>query len=1044
MGFSGRFTVVVAGLVAVLAAPRPLLAADRAEEAPAPRRLGPPDWLPRYDLDITLLPDEHRALVRQRITWTNRHPRPAAELVFNVHSYYKVPEEDVGFLAKTLEILRNDPRDALELEGHACAIHQVRLLTPPGEGVVLPFHYQEENATALAVPLPRPVGQGEAVTVEVEFILRLPQKQGRWGQWEGVTFLSNWLPVLAYYDEHGWQPTPFVPWHQPWFNEAGVYTARLTVPCGQRVACSAAAQSLTDLGHGRLRFDFQPFVGRDFAVLCSARYQEFVGQAGPVKVRCLAFPEHAFYAREIVRIASEALLHYAQWFGPYPYPEFTIAESYFGWLGNECAGLVMIDERVFTLPHFAKHLVDYLVSHETCHQWWYNVVGTNGYAETWMDEGLATHFSHRLMDLKLGKNNRLLTFPRYLEWLPNVKRESYRCYGMYGTLGRGEAGPVIQEMPRFGHIVNLFSMCYDKGSKIVGLIEDRLGEAAFLDFMRLLYARYQFRVLRVADFQRELEAYTGRSWEEFFQRWLYGGGFTDWSVETVSVAKEAGEKQGAGRRPKPWSGQGDFRHALLDVPAETLPATPAYRVTVLLHQKAEYNEQTVVGFRLKGCAGYDVRVPVLPQVPLLELDDPPARVEALPDNRVRVEVLLPCKPVQVTVDPDQVLPDRNPANNTWKPEIRWRFSPVYTLLDETDLTTDYDRWNVTAGPWFFDSAYWDPWYIRSAMVGLRAGVYRTQFFSGGVYAAYRTEYRDLAVGVDALWDHWPWSHTQVGFNAERSLSQVTGGGPANQGAFSVFDGSPSNRASVFGRYVFQYGDSLYLPPMHFLEAFNAYQTNAFPTPREQVAGAVRIDNSTMAGLHYHLDYLTPYWDPVGGIRLDATYGSGVALESGHMGFHRLDGQFSFVQGMPDGLGLLSETYWAARVYGGVGLPTKGEYFTLGGADRLRGFDFAQRQGSLVWIGSLEWRVPLLRHLEWDVVDHAAGLRGVTAAAFYDAGDAYTLNRSPGNIAQSVGAGLRFDVALFSVVERITLRLDVAKAIDAGTPVQFWFGVQQPF
>ena len=64
------------------------------------------------------------------------------------------------------------------------------------------------------------------------------------------------------------------------------------------------------------------------------------------------------------------------------------------------------------------NFVDQLVSHEFCHQWWYNVVGVNGYAETWMDEGLAVYFSHHLQDLKYGKNNTLVTLPGGLEWLP--------------------------------------------------------------------------------------------------------------------------------------------------------------------------------------------------------------------------------------------------------------------------------------------------------------------------------------------------------------------------------------------------------------------------------------------------------------------------------------------------------------------------------------------------------------------------------------------------------------------------------------------------
>ena len=227
------------------------------------------------------------------------------------------------------------------------------------------------------------------MTLEIDFDFRLPQKQGRWGQWQGVTFLSNWLPVLAFYDESGWQPTPFIPWHQPFFNEAGIYNVRVTLPGDQtdrlhggpswpsRIWATAASRSTScPTMRARLRLPVQrplPGVRRP-------------GRPGAASHCLSAFPEHEFYAREMVRIACEAIPVYSHGSGPIPTRDFTIAESYFGWNGNECGGLVMIDERIFGMPHVAGGFVDYLISHEICHQWWYNVVGTNGYCETWMDE----------------------------------------------------------------------------------------------------------------------------------------------------------------------------------------------------------------------------------------------------------------------------------------------------------------------------------------------------------------------------------------------------------------------------------------------------------------------------------------------------------------------------------------------------------------------------------------------------------------------------------------------------------------------------------
>ncbi len=1031
---------------------------SRAGEAPA--------WLPRYEADIHLDVAHHVARVTLQATWINYRQRPTQELVFNVHSRYVVPKGDIGLMAKTLELLRMMPGEVLGEHEPACDIQRAILLGDKPED--LPLRYVGDTETTLVLALPRSVGPGESVTVVFDILMHLPQKQGRWGQWRGVTFLSNWLPVFAVYDdtppppprclpkkeiverkiEHDpcWQPTPFVPWHQPFFNEAGNYTVRVTLPCDQRIACTGSIVATKVLPDCFKQVDIEAKGVRDFALLCSARYQAFEGEVNagpkgaPIQVHILAFPEHAHYAKEMVRIVCEALDCYGKWFGPYPYADFTIAEAFFGWNGNECATLVMIDERIFAMPHLAGGYVDYLVSHETCHQWWYNLVGTNGYCETFMDEAMATYFSHRLLNQKVGKNNKLMDYPRALSWLPNIRRDDYRSYGMYGTIGRGDNGPVVQEMPEFGHVVNLFSMTYDKGSRVLGMIEDRLGETAFLDFTRCVFKKYRYRILRVADFQRELEAYTGESWAEFFDNWLYKGVLSDWAVEDVDVLPPA-----VGRKKSWLSGRrhGQTPPSLLGDPGDCT------RVIVMLRQRGEYSEQTALGIALPGREGYPIRIPIVPQAGSYRLDEPPALVQVLSDNRVRVEVLLSEEPEQIAVDPDQVLIDKNPANNFWKTPLRWRFTPLYTFLEETDLTNSYDRWNVIFGPWIYSPAYDDAWYTRSTMIGLRAGAYRTQEFNGGVYGAYRTDFRDFVVGIDGLWDHWPDAHFQVGYNVERRLH-------------TFYDGDNNAlRGVAFGRYIFQYGSSLYLPPMHYLEGFASYQENFLPFPKNPIPGGERYDRMSTLGLHYRLDYLTPYWDPEGGFRLDVTADTGAGDLDKKQYINTLSAQFSTVKSFPDfsrslaalpclqeGLRpfflWLADTRLALRVYGATGLPTRGEFFTLGGEELFRGYDQAQRQGSSVWVGSIEWRVPLARGLTVDAADHVFGLRNVYGAAFYDIGDAYGAGHSQGPVAHAVGCGVRCDVSWFSFVERTILRFDVAKTVNDTTPVQFLFGVSHPF
>ncbi len=868
----------------------------------------PPDWLPHYDLDIHLDTAARTGKVTERVTWTNHFDHAIGQLVFNAHARYTIPTNEIGTLAKILEVLRMSPTEAMSFDGPALDIKSVNLIQPapnPHEqrsgaaslATELPFHFQADNTTALVIPLPTALAPGESVTVELQLVLALPAKKGRWGQWNGVTTLAQWLPVVAVYeaddDAHGpdaakqhhvtrgWQPAPFIPWHQPFYNEAGIYSARITLPGDQKLACSGVIADSKNVADGLQTHTIAPICLRDFALICSAHFQEHFGQAGATRIRVLALPEHEFYAKKIVDTVAEALPAYNRWFGAYPYPQFTVVEAYFGWNGNECGSLVMIDNRMFGMPHVAHNYIDYLVSHELCHQWWYGVVGTNGYAETWMDEGLATYFSHRLVNQKVGRDSKLLDYPSNLEWLPNIAREDFRNYGYLGVRARGQIFPTVQEMPKYGHLVNLSAYAYDRGSKIVGMIEERLGEAAFLDFMRVVYHKYQYRILRVAAFQRELEAYTGHSWEDFFRHWLYGTGMTDWSVQSVQID---GQSSPLARLPAGWRG-GQRRDRV--------------KAVITLKQTGGINEPTVLGVRLDEGSAYQLRIPVMPDVSHLELAEYGATVDcsvSTPpfaststsshgDVTVRVEIMLPREPLQIVVDPDHILLDSNPTNNSWKPEIRWRLTPLYTQLEETDVTNAYDRWNVIVGPWLYGAAYNDPWYTRSPLAGFKASVYRTQDVVAGAFVAYRTNDRNVVAGVDALWDHTPLPNTQVGMTVEKSL-------------FTLGTDTPISRGVVYGRYILLPSSSLYLPPFEYIETFAVDQNRSLPDPRNPVPGADPFNDRPGVGVHYHKNYLTPYWDPEGGIAIDATYQYGLPIFGNDTPFHQVYGQVALVKYTP--------------------------------------------------------------------------------------------------------------------------------------------------
>ena len=976
-----------------------------------------PAYLPVYDLAITFDTLGHNVQFRERVTWTNMTAVATDKLVFNFSPHYKIPDGDEFLLAKTLELLRLPSSYGIDHQGRH---GNVRRATMVGAGNPdLPFAWKPGNQTGLEVTLPAAVPPGGSVTVELVGDVVLPNKQGRWGQWGGISYFTNALPVVAYYDGE-WRDVPFVPWHQPFWNEAGRFTAAITLPESERLACSAAVASVEQLPGGWQKVTTKPFVGRDFAIVSSADFHEHHATATlpsgkVVDVKCMALARHDFYGRELANIAAAAIPVYSKWFGDFPYEQFTIVESFFGWNGNECSGMVLIDERVFDFPTFAHGYVEYLMSHETCHQWWYNLVGTNGYSETFMDEGAATYFTHRMLDGRHGKNNRLLNWPDGFDWMPNIGRENYRNASITGAIRRNDIPAAAGDLPAFGHLYGLFSGAYDRGSRIFGLIEARMGEAAYFDFLQLIVKKYSFKVLTAEMFRGELIAYSGPQskamWDELYERWVYGKGLVDWKVESVSVERRSGPRMERG----------------------------GVRVAVEVAQVREYDEPTTVGFQFADGDGYPVRVPVSVSGGGVAGATDPLETEVIPlrPGVVSVRVTLPRAPTQVTVDPDGVLMDADPANNYWKQGITTRVVPFYTFLYDTDLTNDYDKWNATVGPWYYGALYPDPWYTRATIAGARAGIYKTQQFAGGVYVGARPDYRDLVFGVDGLWDHFPFPRTQVGFNYERRIA-----GP--WGRTDGVDGA--NRAVLYGRYILRYGSSLYLPPISYVDTYGTYSDNFLPFARTTSPGAERPGYVALAGAHYRLNLLTPYWNPERGVWVDATYAGGVGdLGGDTVGVHQGRLDLATTQKLPDGLGYLSSVKVAGRGLVQGALPRRGQFFALGGSTLFRGFDLAERQGSLLWAANAEVRLPIVREARWDVADHIAGVRNVQLAGFYDVGSVYTDGHAVGGgAAHALGLGLRVDLAFFSFIERAVVRLDAAKTINAATPWQVWFGVQQPF
>jgi hypothetical protein len=947
---------------------------------PSPQGARPrvPPGLPRYDLDVRLDPDARRVVARERVTFTNRSGAWTRELVFHVYPRYRVPESDRLILSKTLEMLRLSPEEAMDLQGRRLVVSSVRVA-----GRTAAFEFDPQADTVMIVPLPEPVAPGATVAAEVDFTLDLPDKWGRWGQHAGITYLVNWYPVLAHHDDRGWERTPFVPWHQPWHQEAGHYTVRVDLPGREVIASTGRITRREDLPGDRQLVTIRAEPARDFALVCSERFLTRERQAGDTVVRVAYFPEHEANALHALDTACEVIPLYERWFGPYPEEEFEVAPSFFGWNGNECAGMVLLDDRVLRLPSAGARYIDHLITHETCHQWWYNCVGTDGYAETFMDEGLVNSFTAMRLDAQYGRNAPLIQWSPRLSWLPTIGREDLRLAGYYGWRARGHSGPVIQDLKAMGNLNTLFSLAYDRGGKVVEMIRNRLGEERFFAFFRQLYAKYSWETIHYDDLRRELVAFDpATDWAAFLDGWLLAHNETDWSVEHVRV----------------------------DPPADADPA--ARPVSIELRQGGQMVEPTVVLCR---CGDDEIRVPIWPERGDYEV--PGAAVTKQAPDRWLVRVQAPARPSQVEVDPDHALLDARPDNNRWKPEVAWRFTPLMSPLDESSQFQAYDRPSIVFGP-FIDQ------YARG---GFRATAQRIDRWQITGWAGTEPDLREAIFGGQATLFHFPWPSFSAGVFYE-------------EGLYNFYNDKRHSGGRAFLRYRFLETSSFLVDDPGFFEIYYGVGNEFWPgddgRPVNAYLGAI--------GARYRLNTQFPYWDPVSGRLIDVTAEYGNTLMGSAFDYVRTTAQYGLVRPWPEGWGYLSGTRLAFSAYGGYGSPNNQPLFRLGGGHRLRALNLVQFEGNAVWLTTFEWRFPIRKDLNQDYLDHVVSVRNLYGVLFYDVGETFFLGRA-NPVVHGIGAGLRLDTALFSFLERANLRVDIAQPVGIGRHgPQVWFGLNQVF
>ncbi len=386
------------------------------------------------------------------------------------------------------------------------------------------------------MPLPVPVQPGETINVAVDWTSRIPRTFARTGRIGQYYFIAHWFPKVAVLEPGGWVSHQFHAGTE-FYADFGRYDVRITVPAGWVVGATGRRQASDGGGtvHRFVQDDVHDFAWVTSPDLVEHRARFEHPRLPAVDIRLLLQPEHAGQAGRHVEATRAALRYYGEWFGPYPYGHVTVVDPAWqsGSGGMEYPTLFTAGTRWLAPDGVTQP--ESVTIHEAGHQFWYLLVANNEVQHAWLDEGLNTFSTARVIGEAFSPayySERF--FGGFVPWvyrdLPLPRASMYNGLPGYRSAAKSDpqSRPTWQYFPPTGPFIS-----YSKTALWLHTLERLLGWPTLQRILSTFFQRWQFRHPAPADFFAVANEVSGRDLTWFFDQVHGSSTVFDYAIESL-------------------------------------------------------------------------------------------------------------------------------------------------------------------------------------------------------------------------------------------------------------------------------------------------------------------------------------------------------------------------------------------------------------------------------------------------------------------------------------------------------------------------------
>lgn len=335
----------------------------------------------------------------------------------------------------------------------------------------LEYEIKGEKNDLLEVKIGRQLKPGEKISIDMKFNVKIPNSEGRFGYGDNTINITNWFPIACVHDDRGWNLKSYEAVGDPFYSDTSNFYVKLLIPRKYKVGCTGNIISEKS-DPEKVLYEIQAKKVRDFAFILSDKFKIKKDTYKGVNINTYNLNEKL--STEVTKIAKDSISIFSDLFGEYPYDTYSVIASDFYIGGMEYPTLVMIDQSLYNEKD--KFLLEYVIAHETAHQWWYSVIGNDEISEPWLDEALTEYSTILYFEEKYGKE----TGDKLMKTM-EVQTKNYNTNDIF------KATTDYKDSSEYSLSV------YTKGAVIFDKIRKEVGDEVFFNTLREYYNTYKFK-----------------------------------------------------------------------------------------------------------------------------------------------------------------------------------------------------------------------------------------------------------------------------------------------------------------------------------------------------------------------------------------------------------------------------------------------------------------------------------------------------------------------------------------------------------------------